>query len=86
MLHMRRKTGESFVINDSIRITVIDVKGRTVQLGLEGPPDTRAFRAELYDKIKAENQHALDNFDVLFDFLTDKKGIPPHPLNHDDTR
>lgn len=62
MLHIRRRAGESLVINDTIRVTVLDVKGRHVQLGLHGPEGTRAFRSEVYDKITLENQRATESY------------------------
>jgi carbon storage regulator CsrA len=58
MLYLSRKIGESIVINNSIELTVIEVRGKTVKLGFVFPPDASVLRKEIYDKIMAENMAA----------------------------
>ncbi|MBK18601.1 MAG: carbon storage regulator [Rhodospirillaceae bacterium] len=58
MLYLTRKVGESVVINDNIEVTVVEVRGRSIKLGFEFPPEISVLRRELYDKIQAENQAA----------------------------
>lgn len=58
MLYLSRKIGESIVINNSIELTVIEVRGKTVKLGFVFPPDATVLRKEIYDKIMAENMAA----------------------------
>ena len=55
MLYLTRKIGESIVINDTIELTVVEVRGRSVKLGFVFPPDATVLRKEIYDKIMAEN-------------------------------
>jgi carbon storage regulator len=55
MLYLSRKLGESIVINNSIELTVIEVRGKTVKLGFVFPPEATVLRKEIYDKIRAEN-------------------------------
>jgi carbon storage regulator len=72
MLFLSRKIGESIVINNSIELTVIEVRGKTVKLGFDFPPDATVLRKEIYDKIMAENMAAAtgggdfmeDDFDL----------------------
>lgn len=58
MLYLSRKIGEQIVINNSIELTVVEVKGSTVKLGFTFPPDASVLRKEVYDKIMAQNLEA----------------------------
>lgn len=58
MLVLTRKIGESLAINDNIRITVLEVKGKTVRLGIEAPNEVKVHRQELLVKILEENRQA----------------------------
>ena len=58
MLVLTRKIGESLAINDNIRITVLEVKGKTVRLGIEAPNDVKIYRQEILVNILKENQQA----------------------------
>lgn len=60
MLYLTRKIGESVVVNDTIEITVVEVRGRTIKLGFTFPPDVTVLRRELYEKIQAENRAAAE--------------------------
>ncbi|WP_372006176.1 carbon storage regulator CsrA [Tistrella mobilis] len=59
MLYLTRKVGEAVVINDEIEVTVIEVRGKTVRLGLTFPTDATVLRREVYDRVQAENRAAL---------------------------
>ncbi len=58
MLVLTRKNGESIVVNENIRITVLEVKGKTVRLGIEAPDDAKIYRDEIFLKIQEENRQA----------------------------
>ncbi len=60
MLFLTRKIGESVVINDKIEVTVVEVRGRSIKLGFDFPPDVTVLRRELYDKIQDENRAAAE--------------------------
>jgi carbon storage regulator len=47
MLVLSRKVGESIVINESIRVTVVQAKNGRVRLGIDAPPEVRVLREEL---------------------------------------
>jgi carbon storage regulator len=61
MLYLSRKIGESIIINNSIELTVIEVRGKTVKLGFDFPPDATVLRKEIYEKIMAENMAAAQS-------------------------
>ena len=49
MLVLTRKPGEKIHIGTGITITVVEVKGGKIRLGIEAPDDVPVFRAEIYD-------------------------------------
>ncbi len=62
MLVLTRKSDESINLGDNITITVVEIKGNSVRLGIEAPSGLRIYRKELYDKIKEENFRASNLF------------------------
>ena len=58
MLVLTRKIGESIKINEDVKITVIDVKGKNIRLGIEAPRETKIYREEVFLKIREQNQTA----------------------------
>jgi carbon storage regulator len=52
MLVLSRKKNESIVINDSITIVVVEIRGDKVRLGVEAPKEVPVHRKEVYDAIK----------------------------------
>ncbi|WP_434771237.1 carbon storage regulator CsrA [Pseudomonas entomophila] len=58
MLILTRKVGETIVINDNIRVTVLSVKGNQIRLGVEAPEDVSVHRQEIHERIKAEAEAA----------------------------
>ena len=58
MLALTRRIGERIVIGDNIVVTVVDVKGDSIRLGIDAPKAVKIYRGEIYDEIVAENQKA----------------------------
>ena len=58
MLILTRKVGETIVINDNIRVTVLSVNGNQIRLGVEAPEDVPVHRQEIHERIKAEAEAA----------------------------
>ncbi len=50
MLILTRRIGETIIINDSITVTVLGVKGNQVRLGINAPKDVSVDRQEIHDK------------------------------------
>lgn len=53
MLILTRNTDESIVIEENIFITIIDIKGGQVRLGIDAPRDVAVHRQEIHDRIQA---------------------------------
>lgn len=64
MLILSRKTNQKICVGDSIEITVIDVRGDQVKLGVQAPKSVKVFRKEIYDEIQRENKAALETGDI----------------------
>ncbi len=58
MLVLTRKPGERLVIGDNIVVTVVDVKGDNIRIGIDAPREVKVYRGEIYDAIVAENRQA----------------------------
>ena len=56
MLVLSRHRDESIIIGDNIVITVVDVRGDKVRLGIDAPTDIPVHRQEVYDAIQRERQ------------------------------
>ena len=55
MLYPTRKIGESVIINDNIEVTVIDIRGKSIQLGFTFPTDATVFRRGPCERLQAAN-------------------------------
>jgi carbon storage regulator len=58
MLILTRKLNEKLVIGDGIVVSVIEVRGDQVKLGIEAPKTVKVFRQEVYDAIQEQNRLA----------------------------
>ena len=60
MLALSRKKGEAIVINNNIEVTVMEVKGDQVKIGISAPREVPVYRKELYMQIEQSNQEAVN--------------------------
>ncbi|MDD5341867.1 MAG: carbon storage regulator CsrA [Patescibacteria group bacterium] len=58
MLILTRKLGENIRIGDKIKVTILDIKGGQVKLGIDAPPHVAVHREEIYERIREENRRA----------------------------
>lgn len=59
MLALSRKKNESLVINNNIEITVLEIKGEQVKLGISAPKEIPVYRKEVYIQIQEANKEAM---------------------------
>lgn len=55
MLILTRRVGETLIINDNIKLTVLGVRGHQVRIGVDAPKDVSVHRQEIYEKIQKES-------------------------------
>lgn len=58
MLILSRKTNESIIISDEIEISIVDIKGDQVKIGIVAPKNIKVYRKEVYQAIQEENREA----------------------------
>jgi carbon storage regulator len=71
MLALTRKKGEALVINNNIEVTVLDIRGDQIKIGISAPKDVPIYRKEVYLQIQEENKEAssVDSLELLKDFM-----------------
>ncbi len=87
MLVLSRQRDESIIIGDNVQITVVDIRGDKVRLGIEAPAEISVHRKEVFDAIQRENRRAagLSTEDLAAPLpgpvpgsTTAKRPAPPH--------
>ena len=78
MLVLTRKVGEGIIIGDDIKLTIVEIKGGSIRLGIDAPQDKKIHRQEVYDRILEQNRAAtswsLDDLNSLSDIVLQPKG------------
>ncbi|MCI9315642.1 MAG: carbon storage regulator CsrA [Lachnospiraceae bacterium] len=71
MLALSRKKNEALVVNNNVEITVLEIKGEQVKLGISAPREVPVYRKEVYEQIQDSNQEAVnvDGMKALKDLL-----------------
>ena len=59
MLELTRKKGESLVINNNIEISILEVRGDQIKIGITAPKDVPIYRKEVYKQIQEENRASV---------------------------
>jgi carbon storage regulator len=72
MLALSRKKNEALVINNNIEISILDVKGDQVKIGITAPKEVPVYRKEVYMQIQEANKAAAsaDGVEALKQFLS----------------
>lgn len=68
MLALSRKVGESIIINNNVELTILEVKGDQIKVGITAPKSVPIYRKEIFNQIKAENESVMTDathFDEL---------------------
>lgn len=58
MLALTRKKGESLVVNNNIEITILEIRGDQIKIGISAPKDVPIYRKEVFLQIQEENKKA----------------------------
>ena len=58
MLILTRKSGEGLFIGDEIRVTVLEIRGKQIRLGIEAPQHVVVLREEIYRRVQEQNLQA----------------------------
>lgn len=61
MLALTRKIGESIIISNEIEISILDIKGDQVKLGINAPKSIPVYRKEIYIQIQDANKEAVES-------------------------
>ena len=76
MLILARKLNESIMIGDQVEISVVDIRGDQVKIGIKAPKSVKVYRQEVYRAIQQENIEATkskpEQIPRLSDFLAKK--------------
>lgn len=71
MLALSRKKSEALIINNNIEITILEIKGEQVKLGISAPKEVPVYRKEVYMQIQDSNKEAMntDGLEALQNLL-----------------
>ena len=83
MLILARRIGESIIIGDRVEVSVVDIKGDQVKLGIEAPRDVPVFRREVHQAIQEENRRAAAG---THERLPALDGLAPDPTRNPPAR
>ncbi len=61
MLALSRKKNEAIIINNNIEVTILEVKGEQVKIGISAPKEVSVYRKEVYLQIQDANKEATDS-------------------------
>ena len=58
MLALARKVNESIIINDNVEVTILEIKGDQIKIGIDAPKSVPVYRNEIYSQIQDSNVEA----------------------------
>jgi carbon storage regulator len=64
MLALARKINQSIVIGNDIEVTLLEIKGDQIKIGISAPKSVPIYRKEIYAQIQEENKNAVQEVDV----------------------
>lgn len=71
MLALSRKKNEALIVNNNVEITILEIKGDQVKLGITAPKEVPVYRKEVYLQIQESNKNAMqaENLEALKDLF-----------------
>lgn len=64
MLALARKVNQSIVIGNDIEVTILEIKGDQIKIGISAPKNVPIYRKEIYTQIQEENKSAVQEVDL----------------------
>ena len=64
MLALARKVNQSIVIGKDIEITLLEIKGDQIKIGISAPKNVPIYRKEIFEQIQEENKNAVQEVDL----------------------
>ena len=55
---LTREIGETIILDDDIKITLMDIQGNHARIGIDAPKEVKVYREEIYERMQAENTWA----------------------------
>ena len=62
MLALTRKKGEALVINNNVEITILEIRGDQIKIGVNAPKEVPVYRKEVYLQIQKENKASVAEY------------------------
>ena len=59
MLALTRKKGEALVINNNVEVTILEIRGAQIKIGVNAPKEVPVYRKEVYLQIQKENKASV---------------------------
>jgi carbon storage regulator len=72
MLVLSRKEEQSIIIGDNIEIKILAIRGDTVKIGINAPPELKIYRKEVFDEIQKANIEAMKSSKNIKDVILGK--------------
>jgi carbon storage regulator len=69
MLILSRNKGQKIMLNDNIILSVIEINGDQVRIGIEAPPNVTIYREEIYEAIQRQNKDAVEFTEDIHNIL-----------------
>ncbi len=76
MLVLTRRQGESIVVGQNIVITVVEIKGGQVRIGISAPREIQVHRQEIFEQVRAENVAAVASARIAREALMNQPQTP----------
>ncbi|RUS42588.1 carbon storage regulator CsrA [Cohnella sp. AR92] len=77
MLVLSRKKGQAIVLQDQIELTILEIEGDTIKLGISAPKDVQIVRKELLTSVKETNKEAAGMPEDISNLFADIKKMSP---------
>jgi carbon storage regulator len=69
VLILTRRVGESIVVGDDVTVTVFEVRGDAVRIGIDAPRSVQVHRQEVYEELQRANEQAVSPSDDAIESL-----------------